>query len=421
MAVSRFQRGSSENNKGHSSAVASVLFDKGGDNRVEITKGGSYVYWGTPGDFYEWEFRTRLRAKAAGKDDEKYADMMGKIIEGLRGEAFVVAKELGLDALWNSPDDFTEGGVDNLIRAVKLSVFPNVTHEAKELFTQFSKASGPLSRQNGESMQHYISRRVRCWKLLTELDEELMLSEHHRADLLLDLAGLNHTQRTMIQASIGNERDFNKIAEALRVQHPKIHLARPSSQFKGGGGKGRKGKSKYHKRNPFNFANIACEWEQQDEWAAAYLADYDVDEPYNDPAHEEDENAMYYYHDTNWSEEWYEEEEVAYVAEEWQVDDAYEAAELNCVALMFESLGDDCIEKDPERCASFMKDGTCAFMASNKGSKGKGKGKGKKGKRKISHQAQQLVDRRPSQEASRTEGTFTVQSMRQNWPLARRR
>ena len=78
--------------------MASVLFDKGGDNRVEITKGGSYVYWGTPGDFYEWEFRTRLRAKAAGKDDEKYADMMGKIIEGLRGEAFVVAKELGLAA-----------------------------------------------------------------------------------------------------------------------------------------------------------------------------------------------------------------------------------------------------------------------------------------------------------------------------------
>ena len=114
------------------------------------------------------------------------------------------------------------------------------------MFNQFSKASGPLSRQNGESMQHYISRRVRCWKLLTELDPELMLSERHRADLLLDLAGLNHDQRTMIQASIGNERDFEKIAEALRVQHPRIHLARPSSQFKGdkGGGKGRKGKSK---------------------------------------------------------------------------------------------------------------------------------------------------------------------------------
>ena len=117
-----------------------------------------------------------------------------------------------------------------------------------------------------------------------------------------------------------------------------------------------------------------------DEWTTAYIADYDVDEPYNDPAYDEDENAMYYYND----EEWYEEEEkVAYVAEEWQVDDAKEAAELDCIALMFESLGDDCMEKDLEQCASFVYAGTCAYMASNKGSKGKGKGKGKKGKGKY--------------------------------------
>ena len=148
MAFSRFQRGNGEN-KGHSSAVASVLYDKGGDNRVEITKGGSYVYWGTPADFYEWEFRTRLRAKAAGNDEGRYAEMMGKIIEGLRGEAFIVAKELGLEALWTEGDDFANAGVETLIKPIKASVFPNTTHEAKELFTQYSKASGPLSRQNG--------------------------------------------------------------------------------------------------------------------------------------------------------------------------------------------------------------------------------------------------------------------------------
>eukprot|EP00973_Karenia_brevis_P025040 3451321-Karenia_brevis.AAC.1 len=46
-------------------------------------------------------------------------------------------------------------------------------HEAKELFRQYCKASGSLSRQNGESMMQYISRRKRCWNLLKELDSGL--------------------------------------------------------------------------------------------------------------------------------------------------------------------------------------------------------------------------------------------------------
>ena len=69
-------------------------------------------------------------------------------------------------------------------------------------------------------MQQYISRRKRCWKLLKELDPEIMLSEGHRADMLLDLAGLDRGEKTMIQASIGNAREFDKIADALIVQHP---------------------------------------------------------------------------------------------------------------------------------------------------------------------------------------------------------
>ena len=72
-------------------------------------------------------------------------------------------------------------------------------------------------------MQQYMSRRRRCWNLLIELDPEMNLSEGHRADMLLDLAGLEKTERTMIQASIGNARDFDKIAEVLVVQHPRIH------------------------------------------------------------------------------------------------------------------------------------------------------------------------------------------------------
>jgi hypothetical protein len=128
-------------------------------------------------------------------------------------------------------------GVDALIEAMKKSVFPLTTHEAKELFRQYCKPTGSLSRQTGESMHQFISRRRRTWKLLKELDPEIELSEGHRADMLLDLAGIDKNERTMIQASIGNERNFEKIANALVVQHPRIHLREKTrrSQFPSAG------------------------------------------------------------------------------------------------------------------------------------------------------------------------------------------
>ena len=100
---------------------------------------------------------------------------------------------------------------------MKAMVFPLTTYEAKELFRQFYNSSGSLARQVGESMQQYVGRRTRCWKLLQELDPEMTLSEGHRADMLLDSAGLDKSEREMIQASIGNARDFSKISDALII------------------------------------------------------------------------------------------------------------------------------------------------------------------------------------------------------------
>ena len=93
--------------RGTSSAVASVLFSRGVD-RHEVTKSGSYIYHGDAASFHEWEFRTRLRVKTAGIDPERYADAMSKVVDGLRGDAFIIAKEVGLDRLWfvgGVPDD----------------------------------------------------------------------------------------------------------------------------------------------------------------------------------------------------------------------------------------------------------------------------------------------------------------------------
>ena len=395
MSYSRLKQNFNEP-RGHSSAVASVLYTRGADNSYAITKSGSYVYFGDAANYHEWEFRTRLRVKASGQEEERYAEAMSKVVDGLRGDAFIIAKEVGLDKIWDPGSALIgiEPGVDVLITAIKLSVFPLTTYEAKELFRQYCKPSGSLSRQNGESMHQYISRRRRCWKLLKELDPEIVLSEGHRADMLLDLAGLDKNERTMIQASIGNARDFEKIADALVVQHPRVHLKPSTSLSKGGGkgggksgkGKGKSGKGKFRKgkgpwRNPAGFAGVAVaeSWDDED---IAYLAGQDEEEPYADPAHWHEEEYDAYYAD---EEPYYPEETTegdwteysAYVADEWskkwETTDQLESSELECIACLCDTLGPDCFE-DPECCSNFIQNGTTAFLA-----KGGKKGGGKKG------------------------------------------
>ena len=87
---------------GTSSAVTSVLHTGGMRNNIEVTKAGSYIYRGDASNFHEWEFRTRLRLKTAGGDESRYAEQMSKVVDGLQGDAFTTARELGLEKLWQS-------------------------------------------------------------------------------------------------------------------------------------------------------------------------------------------------------------------------------------------------------------------------------------------------------------------------------
>ena len=53
-------------------------------------------------------------------------------------------------------------------------------------------------------MKQYVSRRRRCWTLLTQMDPVIRVSEGHRSDMLLDLSGLTCEERVLAQASIDN-------------------------------------------------------------------------------------------------------------------------------------------------------------------------------------------------------------------------
>ena len=146
MAYSRLH--ANYDHQGHSSSVSSVMYSPNSHSFVE-TRQGAVVYYGDAGSFHEWEFRTRL--KMQGVPDDKYAEAMSKVIDGLRGDAFVIAQQVGLTQLW-SPGDVAKdilSGVDVLIDAMKAGVFPLTAHEAKELFRQYCKPTGSMGRQAG--------------------------------------------------------------------------------------------------------------------------------------------------------------------------------------------------------------------------------------------------------------------------------
>ena len=59
------------------------------------------------------------------KDDDRRA-VTRAIIEGLRRDAFQIAKDIGIPKLYE------EGGIDRLVKAIRDAVFPLEQTEAKE-------------------------------------------------------------------------------------------------------------------------------------------------------------------------------------------------------------------------------------------------------------------------------------------------
>ena len=104
-------------------SVSSVLFSQSNEKDQKETKQGTFVYKGDGLNFYEWEFRTKLRV--AGKTGEHFTDAVSKVVDGIRGDAFVVAQEVGLEALYEWD------GVEKLTKAMRNMVFPRTEQEAK--------------------------------------------------------------------------------------------------------------------------------------------------------------------------------------------------------------------------------------------------------------------------------------------------
>eukprot|EP00435_Cladocopium_sp_Y103_P041085 s3831_g11.t1 len=64
-------------------------------------------------------------------DVSPYVELVTKIMEGLRGDAFLLAKNMGLNVLM---DVGPPTGLEQLVEKIKEHVFPLRSHEARELF-----------------------------------------------------------------------------------------------------------------------------------------------------------------------------------------------------------------------------------------------------------------------------------------------
>ena len=113
---------------------------------------------------------------------------MNEIVKGLNGDALQTAMDFSVDELVGPK------GIEKLVDAMRLMVFPSKKSEAKELYRAGQKQNGMLSRQKGESMMAYISRRRRWWKLLKQMDDQVYISDYVLGDLLLDSAGITDDQ-----------------------------------------------------------------------------------------------------------------------------------------------------------------------------------------------------------------------------------
>ena len=304
------------------------------------TKTGVYLYSGTPGDFHEWEFRTKAKALATKEEDRHLCGP--RVLEGLKGDAYLVARDLGLDALAK------KDGIDQLVVKMREHVFPSLEDEAQLLYHHGQKVDGILARQSGESMFSYVSRRRRWWDTLKQLDDKTVISENIRSDLLLSMSGLDYDKQLLIKTTVGNRKDFDEIAKALIKQHPRVHM---KERRYGGNerkpftpGKG-KGKSYSSEQRPKNWGHKPKHF--------AHLADYDVSDE-ADPAMPDESD----------------DENVGFMAGDDDDEETAEGIPMDVMTAFIASNG-DWSDEVAEVCSDQIQCELMAFFA-----RGKSKGKG---------------------------------------------
>ena len=223
-----------------------------------------------------------------------------RLVEGLRGQAFRLAQQVDLATL------ASEKGAETLLRTLNDNLKPRKAQEARELYAAGSREGGLLSRQSGEPMSSYVSRRRAWWSALQGLDSNLKIPDMILAEQILTNCGLTDDQKLMIRTVLQGTFSVDKVCEELLSQHPNIH-DRERGRGHGFGKSGKGGKP--WRKNPWKpgFSrgyHAEAEW-TEDEWDTSsqsltgYTAAYETEYEYQD-------EELYGYeaqHHEGWSDE----------------------------------------------------------------------------------------------------------------------
>ena len=202
----------------------------GRGKELHETRGGVPQFSGSAYQLPEWKFkvlRKRAAINAIASDEireEKLAELTSKIVDGLTDDALRVSMDLGESVLSKTT------GIIELITALEEWVGSFKEDEARELFHMGTKSDGPMTRQNGEPMTSYITRRTRWYARLKSIDPNVSVSENILVDYLMDGAGISQNEKLMIRTVCVNDYKFDAVALVLRKHHARIHLVEKRSR-----------------------------------------------------------------------------------------------------------------------------------------------------------------------------------------------
>jgi len=293
-------------------------------------------------------------------------ELVTKVMEGLRGDAFLMAKDMGLSSLMEVGPPT---GLEKLVERIKEHVFPLRSHEARELFRVGQMPTGPLSRQPAETILSFIGRRKRWWIQLRELDTEMAISSQKRAELLLETSGLSRQEQLMVKTACPKP-SFEGYSEILLEHHERIHLrdsrnlAPATRPFQSKGAGKNKGKGWYRS------GYMVGDYEGHGDEAAGDENNYAWNEDY-------DEGAYVGYGDEPSTEDpddcdWVSDEDLGIALTAMAACDMDETSTDG-----LEELGEACQHQLQAYAAVERAKGKGPYKGSGKG-KDKGKGKGKR-------------------------------------------
>ena len=120
------------------------------------------------------------------------------------------------------------GGIKKLLEALETDIRTNREAEGEAFYKLGGKTQthGRLSRQPGEPMTSYISRRKRWWRRAKSLDSEMVITDRELAKQFLQCA---NTSEDHILMMVGEDRkkehckDVGRPADELVEDHGRIH------------------------------------------------------------------------------------------------------------------------------------------------------------------------------------------------------